>query len=92
MEKSNTLIKALKVSPVTKSRLLESVMLMYSTDCQKRCQNFRFELQGTLNALESEGIISLTQFTQLGEAVGNLWKKRNRSFYLTTRAIEKATA
>lgn len=43
-----------------------------------------------LNSLDTENIISSSEFDNLGKAFGLVWRNRKKSFYLTQRAIEKA--
>lgn len=40
----------------------------------------RSELQGMINSLELQGVISAMQHSALGEAIGDAWKPLSRSF------------
>ncbi len=40
----------------------------------------RSELQGMINSLELQGVISAKQHSALGEAIGDAWKPLSRSF------------
>lgn len=84
------LINKLKVKLATKDRFKETFNLMLSTDDKHQCSMFRNELQGMLNSLEAEGIISLYELDVVGTAFGAVWKARNRSFLVTKRAVAKA--
>jgi hypothetical protein len=88
--KAHKLVEQLNVKPVTKERFFEALDLMLGANNESRCSMFRNELQGMINALESEGIISLFEFDELGDAFGSIWKAKAKSFFLTEKAIEKA--
>jgi hypothetical protein len=84
------LIESLRIKSVTKGRFIDALQLMVDAKDEARCSIFRNELQGMLNALEPEGIVSLFEFEQLGTVFGVIWKAKAKSFYLTKKAIEKA--
>lgn len=82
-------VNSLNVKAVTKVRFGETLQLMLDSEDKKYCSIFRNELQGMLNALELECIISTEEHKRLSETFGSLWKAKAKAFYLTSRAVEK---
>ena len=90
MEKAVSLIDQTTLSDRTKDILKETLSLMLESNSKESCTNFRFELQGIINALAAETLISKNQHSCLGSAFGDIAKRLYKSFYFTTKALEKA--
>lgn len=88
--KALELIAKLNIQKITKARFNESLQLMLDAKSKSDCSHFRNELQGMLNALEPEGVITYSDFLQLSEIFGGIWKAKAKSFYFTESAIRKA--
>lgn len=68
--KVHLLIDSLTIKPASNARFKETFQLMLATDDKHRCSMFRNELQGMLNSLETEGIISMAELAEVGKAFG----------------------
>lgn len=69
---------------LTKDRLNQVYTDMMEAEKRERCSGLRWELQGMINTLQTEGIISLSELDCLGTAFGNVWKARDRAFYIAS--------
>ncbi|QLI60464.1 hypothetical protein IBG34_23205 (plasmid) [Aeromonas media] len=82
MDNITTMIQALPVREATKARMQESLEVMASARDRARCSQMRFELQGMINTLETEGLISIQELDAMGAAFGRLWRTLSQGFVI----------
>jgi len=82
MDNTKALIQALPMKEATKARMQESLVLMVNARDRARCSQMRFELQGMINALETEEVITIQDLDALGEAFGHLWRSLSQGFIM----------
>ena len=89
-DKAIQLIAKLPIKAATKALFNETFQLMVSAKDKPQSSIFRHELQGMLNSLEREEVITLSDLENTNKAIGSVWKAKAKAFHLTKRAIEKA--
>lgn len=89
MDNITALIQALPMKEATKARMQESLVLMVNARDRGRCSQMRFELQGMINALEAEEVITIQNLDALGKAFGHLWRSLNQGFIMAGMKANK---
>lgn len=79
------MIQSLPIREETKARMQQSLALMVSARDRARCTQMRFELQGMINALETEGVISIGDMDAIGAAFGRLWRTICQDFIVAAK-------
>lgn len=73
------LIRELPVKAETRIYLTELLLEMGQVENEKKGWGYRFEVQGVINGLATEGVITEAQRDTISETVGEIWKPIARS-------------